>query len=65
MNTQTGVELAIKAAGNASELARLLGIKVQSIQQWRHIPAKRLLDVERVTGVPRADLRPDLFKAAA
>jgi DNA-binding transcriptional regulator YdaS (Cro superfamily) len=55
-----GVQLAIDAAGNASELARRLGVKVQSIQQWKRVPDDRVLDVERVTGVPREKLRPDL-----
>lgn len=61
MDTQSGVKKAIDAAGNASILARKLGIKVQSIQQWTRIPAERLAEVERVTGVPRAELRPDIF----
>lgn len=55
------VERAAAAVGNKSELARRLGLKVQSIQQWKRIPAERVLDVERVTGIPRHELRPDLY----
>lgn len=62
MAEQTGVEKAIAAAGNKSILARKLGVKVQSIQQWDRIPAERVLEVERVTGVPREELRPDLYR---
>lgn len=62
MATQSGVEKAIAAAGNKSILARKLGVKVQSIQQWERVPAERVLEVERVTGVPREELRPDLYR---
>lgn len=64
MSDQSPVERAAAAAGNKSELARRLGVKVQSIQQWKRIPAERVLDVERVTGVPRHELRPDLYPEA-
>lgn len=59
-----GVKKAVEAAGNRSKLARALGIKVQSIQQWTKIPDERLIEVEAVTGVPRAELRPDIFGEA-
>ena len=50
--------------GSGAELARLLGdITSQAISQWRRVPAERVLDVERVTGVPRHELRPDLYPA--
>lgn len=63
METKTPLEKALAAVdNNASELARRLGITVQSIQQWRRIPAERVVAVERVTGVPRHELRPDLFE---
>lgn len=58
---ERALEKAVTAAGSKSELARRLSIKVQSIQQWRCVPAKRLLEIERVTGVSRQELRPDLY----
>lgn len=61
MGRRTPIERAAAAAGNKSELARRLGVKVQSIQQWKRIPAERVLDVEKVTGIPRHILRPDLY----
>lgn len=64
MDTHTPLGKAIIAAGTASELARRLGITVQSIQQWKQIPAKRVIEIERVTGVPRKELRPDLYADA-
>ena len=58
----TGKAAAIKAAGGVRALARALGIKHASIVGWSEIPAGRLVDVERVTGVPREILRPDLYR---
>ena len=50
----------------ATELAKRLSelgssITSQAISQWNRVPAERALDVERVTGVSRQDLRPDLW----
>lgn len=59
------VDRAIKAAGGASELSKKCGLHRTSILFWRtlgHIPVKRLHDVEAATGIPREELRPDLFK---
>jgi DNA-binding transcriptional regulator YdaS (Cro superfamily) len=47
--------------GGVSKLAALLGIRHQSFYSWHRIPAERVLDVERVTGIPRHELRPDLY----
>lgn len=42
-------------------LAKKLGIRHPAIYQWKRIPAERVLDVERETGIPRGELRPDLY----
>jgi DNA-binding transcriptional regulator YdaS (Cro superfamily) len=58
------MERIIKAAGGQSELARRLDIRQQSVYQWvvrGRVPAERVLDVERITGVPRHQIRPDLY----
>lgn len=49
-----------KAGGN-TVLARELGITPQAVAQWRVIPAERVLDIERITGVSRHEQRPDVF----
>lgn len=60
--TDPGLQAALDAvAGNKSELARRLGVTHQAVQQWTVIPLRNLLEVERVTGVPRKILRPDLY----
>jgi DNA-binding transcriptional regulator YdaS (Cro superfamily) len=56
-----GLHLAIEAVGTRYRLAKLLGITPTSVLKWDHIPTARIIDVERVTGVDRADLRPDLY----
>ena len=52
---------AISKAGGPDELARKLDITRQAISQWKQVPPLRVLEVERITGVPRHDLRPDLY----
>lgn len=61
MSDPSPIDRASAAAGSKSALARQLGVKVQSIQQWKRIPAERVLDVERITGIPRGELRPDIY----
>ena len=50
-----------------AQLAEELGVKSPAICKWerRRVPAERVIDVEQVTGVPRHELRPDLYPVAA
>ena len=43
------------------KVARALGVTHGAISQWRHVPATRVLAVEKITGIPRHRLRPDLY----
>lgn len=56
----------IEAAGGPVKLAELLGMKnYQAIQRWREIgrvPAERVLSVEAALGIPRSQIRPDLYQ---
>lgn len=52
---------AIRKAGGRAALAKMLNISPQAISQWREVPVHRVLEVERITGVSRYDLRPDIY----
>ena len=49
------------ARGLTNNLAAALGITHGAISQWRRVPAERVLEVERITGVSRHDIRPDIY----
>jgi DNA-binding transcriptional regulator YdaS (Cro superfamily) len=59
------LERAKKAAGGPAALARELGITAQAICQWHEVPPLRVLDVEHHTGIPRHELRPDIYPLPA
>lgn len=52
---------AIQAVETGEVLARRLGITPQALSQWDRVPPLRVLEVERITGVPRHELRPDIY----
>lgn len=52
---------AIDAVGGLAGLADPLGISSQAVSQWDEVPPLRVLAVERVSGVSRHELRPDLY----
>lgn len=58
------VRQVIERAGGLSILARAINTDRRLIHKWKQIPAKRVLDVERVTGISRHELRPDIFGAS-
>jgi len=58
----TGLQKAITASGSIASLARALGITGAAICQWPRIPAGRVIAIEDATGVPRDQLRPDLYR---
>lgn len=47
--------------GRSGKLAAALGITPSAISMWERVPAERVIDVERETGVSRHELRPDLY----
>ena len=54
------LEEVFRVCGPAS-LAMQLNISKQAVYQWRQIPATRARDVELITGIPREELRPDVY----
>lgn len=55
------VRKVIEKYGGLTPLANALGVPRQNVFQWRRIPAEWVVPVERVTGIPRSELRPDLY----
>lgn len=45
------------------DLGKALGVGRATVCKWekKRVPAERVLHVERVTGIPRSLLRPDLY----
>jgi DNA-binding transcriptional regulator YdaS (Cro superfamily) len=61
---ETAIQRAAREAGGQSSLARHLGCTPQAIQRMcasGRVPAERVLQIEKVTGVSRHELRPDLY----
>jgi len=44
-------------------LAGQLGVRQSSVSEYinHRVPAERVAEVSRITGIPREDLRPDVF----
>lgn len=61
----TIVQQAAEKAGGVVALARELGIKHTSLYSWKRVPAERVLEIERLSGIPAHELRPDIFKREA
>jgi len=58
--------LAFDAVGGGAALARLLteaGLPIthQAVTLWSRVPHDKAREIESVTGVPRYELRPDLW----
>ena len=58
----SGLQKAIKKVGSQRKLALGLGITPQSLTKWHTIPSRHIINIERLTGIPREELRPDLYR---
>ena len=43
------------------ELAAMLGITRQAINQWTKIPPEYVMDISEALGIPPEEIRPDIF----
>jgi len=62
----SAISKAAYIAGGQSALARYLGCTPQAVQRMcasGRVPAERVLSIEKLTKVPRHELRPDLYPA--
>jgi DNA-binding transcriptional regulator YdaS (Cro superfamily) len=63
-NSREALDRAAATFGGLAALARLLDVTPQALTGWRlrgRVPATRVLEVERLTGVSRYALRPDIY----
>ena len=54
----------LEERGNQTKIASELRITPQAVQFWlasKKVPAERIVEVERISGIPRAEIRPDIF----
>lgn len=57
-----GLKMAIAAAGGPVKFAAKLKIRRQAVSKWKKCPAHRIIQVEKISGIPREELRPDLYR---
>ena len=56
------IQKAAERVGGVKPLAAKLGITPQAIYQWTEVPLERAADIERISGIARNELRPDIFQ---
>lgn len=52
---------AIELAGGPAKLGALVKCSSQAVSQWPRCPVGRVLQIERLTGISRHRLRPDIY----
>jgi hypothetical protein len=55
-----GKEAVLEVCGGLKPLADALGISSAAVSKWKKIPRGRVVEIERLTGVPRYVQLPDL-----
>lgn len=55
-----GMDLIREKRGLLAKVAHGLGITRAAVVKWDKVPAERLPEIERITGIPRQKLRPDI-----
>lgn len=59
---------AIKAAGGVAKLAKKCRVSYEAVRKWKvsgKVPVERVLEVEKLSGISRHELRPDFYPREA
>lgn len=56
-----GMDLIRAQRGLLARVAYGLGLTRAAVAKWSEVPAERVVAVERLTGISRRKLRPDLY----
>ena len=56
-----GLQRIRKTWGLARLISLEMGVSAAAVSKWRRVPAERVIAVERITGIPRRELRPDIY----
>ena len=67
-NSREALDRATALVGGLAGLARHLNVTPQAVGGWRlrgRVPAERVLQIEKLTGVRRHELRPDIYPEEA
>jgi len=57
------IHIVFEKAGGKRALAQHLGLDISSPYSWRRVPGRHVAAVAQMTGIPAAQLRPDLAAA--
>ena len=60
-----GMQLIRAQRGLLAKVAKECGLTRAAVVKWDRVPAERIPEVERATGIARHELRPDLWEKPA
>lgn len=66
--SDTALALAVRAAGSQSAFGRLVNKRQSTVREWLksdRLPGEYVLTIEATTGIPKEQLRPDLYRSEA
>jgi DNA-binding transcriptional regulator YdaS (Cro superfamily) len=56
------IEAAVQHEGSRTAVAKKLGLTRQALDQWGgKVPAKHVLAMEKMSGIERYEIRPDIY----
>ncbi len=64
MQAMNQISSLFRKAGGVALVARQIGVPLGTVSAWctrNKVPAERVLEVERITGISRHELRADLY----